>query len=125
MRYRNLLLYWLALGVVGMLAFRLPFIGFALGIGALLYFVYAIPYWLMFVVFLQQRPHSRLLFGMARSRLAIRLGVGAAVLCVGSLLLGWNILACLGAALLVYCGEIVLKDRMIGAAGAYADPVSG
>lgn len=121
MRYRNLLLYWLALGVVGMLAFRVPLIGFALGIGALLYFVYAIPYWLLFVVFFHQRPHSRLIFGMARRTFAIRLALGAAVVCIGSLLLGWKVLACLGAAVLYYCGEVELKDRMIAAARGYVD----
>ncbi len=116
MRYRNLLLYWLAIGVLGMLAFRVPFIGFALGIGALLYFVYAIPYWLLFVVFFHQRPYSGKVFGMTRRSFAIRLAIGAAVLCVGSLLLGWKVLACLGAAVLYYCGEIKLKDRMIATA---------
>lgn len=116
MRYRNLLLYWLAIGVLGMLAFRVPLAGFALGIGALLYFVYAIPYWLLFVVFFHQRPYSRMVFGMARRTFAIRLAIGAAVVCVGSLLLGWKVLACLGAAVLYYCGEIELKDRMIAAA---------
>ena len=116
MRYRNLLVYWLAIGVGGMLAFRIPLAGFALGIGALLYFLYAIPYWLLFVVFFHQRPHSPLVFGMARRSFAIRLAIGAAVACIGSLLLGWNILACLGAAVLVYCGEVELKERMIVAA---------
>lgn len=116
MQYRNLLLYWLAIGILGMLAFRLPLVGFALGIGALLYFVYAIPYWLLFVVFFHQRPYSRTVFGMARRAFAIRLAIGAAVVCVGSLLLGWKVLACLGAAVLYYCGEIELKDRMIAAA---------
>ncbi|WP_208278167.1 hypothetical protein [Massilia oculi] len=116
MRYRNLLLYWLAIGVLGMLAFRVPLAGFALGIGALLYFVYAIPYWLLFVVFFHQRPYSRMVFGMTRRTFAIRLAIGAAVVCVGSLLVGWKVLACLGAAVLYYCGEIELKDRMIAAA---------
>ena len=121
MRYRNLSLYWLAIGVLGMLAFRVPFVGFALGIGALLYFVYAIPYWLLFVVFFHQRPYSRMVFGMARRTFAIRLAVGAAVVCVGSLLLGWKVLACLGAAVLYYCGEIELKERMIAAAQGDVD----
>lgn len=121
MGYRNLLLYWLAIGVGGMLAFRLPFVGFALGIGALLYFVYAIPYWLLFVVFFHQRPHRRLVFGMTRRTFAIRLAAVAAVVCVGSLLLGWMVLACLGAAVLYYCGEVELKDRMIAAARGYVD----
>ena len=116
MRYRNLLVYWLAIAIGGMLAFRIPVVGFALGIGALLYFLYAIPYWLLFVVLFHQRPHSPLVFGMARRSFAIRLAIGAAVACIGSLLLGWNILACLGAAVLVYCGEVELKERMIVAA---------
>lgn len=116
MRYRNLLVYWLAIGVGGMLAFRIPFAGFALGIGALLYFVYAIPYWLLFVVFFHQRPYSPMVFGMARRSFAIRLALGAAAVCIGSLLLGWNVLACLGAAVLFYCGEVELKDRLIAAA---------
>ena len=116
MQYRNLLVYWLAIGIGGMLAFRIPVVGFALGIGALLYFLYAIPYWLLFVVLFHQRPHSPLVFGMARRSFAIRLAIGAAVACIGSLLLGWNILACLGAAVLVYCGEVELKARMIVAA---------
>lgn len=120
MQYRNLLLYWLAIVIAGMLAFRLPFVGFALGIGALLYFVYAIPYWLLFVVFFHQKPRGRLVFGMTRRAYAIRLGVAAAVVCIGSLLLGWKVLACLGAAVLVYCGEVELKDRMIAAAGGRA-----
>jgi len=124
-RYRNLLLYWLTIGVLGMLAFRVPFIGFALGIGALLYFVYAIAYWLLFVVFFHQRPYSRMVFGMARRTFAIRLAIGAAVVCVGSLLLGWMVLACLGAAVLYYCGEIELKDRMLSEARAYIDHPSG
>jgi len=124
-RYRNLLLYWLALGVVGMLAFRVPFVGFALGIGALLYFVYAIPYWLLFVVFFHQRSHSRLVFGMARRTFALRLGTAAAVVCIGSLLLGWKVQACLGAAVLYYCGEIEFKDRMIAAARGYIDRPPG
>jgi len=114
-------LYWLAIGVLGMLAFRVPFVGFALGIGALLYFVYAIPYWLLFVVFFHQRPYSRVVFGMARRTFAIRLALGAAVVCVGSLLLGWKVLACLGAAVLYYCGEIELKERMIAAAQGDVD----
>ncbi|AWL07096.1 hypothetical protein DIR46_23500 [Massilia oculi] len=109
-------MYWLAIGVLGMLAFRVPFIGFALGIGALLYFVYAIPYWLLFVVFFHQRPYRGKVFGMTRRSFAIRLAIGAAVVCVGSLLLGWKVLACLGAAVLYYCGEIELKDRMIATA---------
>ncbi|EKU82017.1 hypothetical protein HMPREF9710_02710 [Massilia timonae CCUG 45783] len=121
MRYRNLSLYWLAIGVLGMLAFRVPLVGFALGIGALLYFVYAIPYWLLFVVFFHQRPYSRVVFGMARRTFAIRLALGAAVVCVGSLLLGWKVLACLGAAVLYYCGEIELKERMIAAAQGDVD----
>jgi len=124
-QYRNLLLYWLAIGVAGMLAFRLPYVGFALGIGALLYFVYAIPYWLLFVVFLHQRTHARLVFGMARRSFAIRLAAAAAVVCIGSLLLGWKVLACLGAAVLVYCGEAELKDRMIAAARGYVDRIPG
>lgn len=123
MQYRNLLLYWLAIGIVGMLAFRVPLAGFALGIGALLYFVYAIPYWLLFVVFFHQRPHSRTVFGMTRRSFAIRLAIGAAVVCVGSLLLGWKVLACLGAAVLYYCGEIELKDRMLAAARGDFDRV--
>lgn len=123
MQYRNLLLYWLAIGIVGMLAFRVPLAGFALGIGALLYFVYAIPYWLLFVVFFHQRPSSRTVFGMTRRSFAIRLAIGAAVVCVGSLLLGWKVLACLGAAVLYYCGEIELKDRMIAAARGDFDRV--
>ncbi|WP_157225569.1 hypothetical protein [Massilia timonae] len=114
-------LYWLAIGVLGMLAFRVPLVGFALGIGALLYFVYAIPYWLLFVVFFHQRPYSRVVFGMARRTFAIRLALGAAVVCVGSLLLGWKVLACLGAAVLYYCGEIELKERMIAAAQGDVD----
>lgn len=122
MRYRKLLVYWMAIGVGGMLAFRIPFAGFALGIGALLYFVYAIPYWLLFVVFFHQRPHDPLVFGMARRAFAIRLALGAAVVCIGSLLLGWNILACLGAAVLFYCGDVELKERMIAAARARPDP---
>lgn len=117
MQYRNLLLYWLAIGIGGMLAFRLPFVGFALGIGALLYFVYAIPYWLLFVVFFHQRPHRRLVLGMAHRTFAIRLAAAAAVVCIGSLLLGWMVMACLGAAVLFYCGEVELKDRMIAAVG--------
>lgn len=124
MRYRNLLLYWLAMGVLGMLAFRVPLVGFALGIGALLYFVYAIAYWMLFVVFFHQRPYSRMVFGITRRTFATRLAIGAAVVCVGSLLLGWKVLACLGAAVLYYCGEIEVKDRMIAAARAYADPAS-
>jgi len=118
-QYRNLLLYWLTIGILGMLAFRVPLAGFALGIGALLYFVYAIPYWLLFVVFFHQRSHSRLVFGRTRRTFAIRLAAGAAVVCIGSLLLEWKVLACLGAAVLYYCGEIELKDRMIAAARAY------
>ena len=77
MQYRNLVLYWLALGLCGMLAFLVPGVGFALGIGALLYFVYAIPYWLMFVVVLHARPRSRTVFGMTRRTFAIRLAIGA------------------------------------------------
>ncbi|MDY0960792.1 MULTISPECIES: hypothetical protein [Massilia] len=118
-------MYWLTIGVLGMLAFRVPFIGFALGIGALLYFVYAIPYWLLFVVFFHQRPYSRMVFGMTRRTFAIRLAIGAAVVCVGSLLLGWMVLACLGAAVLYYCGETELKDRMLSEARAYVDHPSG
>ena len=118
MQYRNLLWFWLALGVGGMLAFRIPFVGFALGIGALLYFVYAVPYWLLFVVFFHQRPYTRQVFGMARRAFNARLALGAAVVCIGCLLLGWKVLACLGAAVLYYCGESELKDRMIVAAHA-------
>jgi hypothetical protein len=114
-QYRNLMLYWLALGLGGLLAFRVPGVGFALGIGALLYFVYAIGYWLMFVVFLHTRPRSRFVFGM------IRLAIGAAVVCIGSLLLGWKVLACIAAALLCYCGESIFKDRMLTAARGYTD----
>lgn len=121
MQYRNLLLYWLAVGVGGMLSFRVPVAGFALGIGALLYFVYAIAYWLLFVVFFHQRPHSRLVLGMPRRTFATRLALGAAIACIGSLLLEWKVLACLGAAVLFYCGEIALKDRMIAAARGYID----
>jgi hypothetical protein len=120
-QYRNLMLYWLALGLGGMLAFLVPGIGFAIGIGALLYFVYAIPYWLMFVVFLHARPRSRLVFGMTRRTFAIRLAIGAAVVCVGSLLLGWKVLACIAAAVLCYCGEIVLKDWMVLTARGYVE----
>lgn len=112
MRYRNLGLYWLALALGGMIAFRIPGIGFALGIGALLYFVYAVPYWLLFVVFFARRPYRRLLFGMHPRTFALRLAVGAAVVGGASLLLGWKVLACLAAAVLAYCGECVLKDRM-------------
>ena len=119
MRYRNLLLYWLTVGVLGMLAFRVPLAGFALGIGALLYFVYVIPYWLLFVVFFHQRPHSRLVFGMTRRTFAIRLALGAAAVCIGSLLLEWKVMACLAAAVLYYFGEIEFKDRMLAAARAY------
>ncbi|MEG0042758.1 MAG: hypothetical protein RR983_17270 [Massilia sp.] len=121
MQYRNLMLYWLALGLGGLLAFRVPGVGFALGIGALLYFVYAIGYWLMFVVFLHTRPRSRFVFGMTRRTFAIRLAIGAAVVCIGSLLLGWKVLACIAAALLCYCGESVFKDRMLTAARGYTD----
>ena len=124
MQYRNLSLYWLALGVGGMLAFLVPGVGFALGIGALLYFVYAIPYWLMFVVFLHTRARSRLVFGMTRRRFAIRLAIGAAVVGVGSLLLGWKGLACIAAAVLCYCGEIALKDAMVSTARGYLDDAS-
>ena len=120
MQYRNLVLYWLALGLCGMLAFLVPGVGFALGIGALLYFVYAIPYWLMFVVFLHARPRSRMVFGMTRRTFAVRLAIGATVVCIGSLLLGWKVLACVAAAVLCYCGEIALKDWMILTARGYA-----
>lgn len=116
MRFRNLVLYWLAVTVGGMLAFMLPGVGFALGIGALLYFVYAIPYWLLFAVVFQHRPQGRQVLGMATRTFAIRLAIGATVVCIGSLLLGWKVLACLGAAVLVYCGELEVKDRMIAAA---------
>jgi hypothetical protein len=120
-RYRNLLFYWLALALAGMLAFRVPVVGFALGIGALLYFLYAIPTWLHFVIFFKERPRTRLVFGMTRRSFAIRLAIAAAVLCAASLLLGWKVLACIGAAVLFYCGETAIKDRMIAAAGGYAD----
>lgn len=121
MQYRNLMLYWLALGLGGMLAFLVPGIGFALGIGALLYFVYAIPYWLMFVVVLHARPRSRLVFGMTRRTFAIRLAIGAALVFVASLLLGWKVLACMAAALLCWCGEIAIKDWMILTARGYRE----
>ena len=50
-----------------------------------------------------------------------RLAIGASVVCIGSLLLGWKVLACIAAALLCYCGESVFKDRMITAARGYTD----
>ena len=121
MQYRNLMLYWLALGLGGMLAFLVPGVGFALGIGALLYFVYAIPYWLMFVVFLHTRPRSRFVFGMSRRTFAIRLAIGAAVVCIGSLLLGWKVLACIAAALLAFCGESLIKDWMLLTVRGYVE----
>jgi len=120
-QYRNLLLYWLALAVIGMAAFIVPVAGFAFAIGALLYFLYAIGYWLLFVVSLHAQPRSRLVFGMTRRTFAIRLAISAGVVFVGSLLLGWKVLACLAAAVLYYCGESVIKDRMIAAGGGYVD----
>lgn len=121
MQYRNLLMYWLALSVIGMTAFILPVVGFAFAIGALLYLLYAIGYWLLFVVSLHARPRSRLVFGMTHRTFAIRLAIGVGVVFVGSLLLGWKVLACFAAAVLYYCGEMVIKDRMITAAGGYRD----
>jgi len=124
-QYRNLLVYWLALAVIGMSAFIVPVVGFAFAIGALLYFLYAIGYWLLFAVSLHARPRSRLAFGMARRTFALRLAIGAGVVFAGSLLIGWKVLACLAAALLYYCGESVIKDRMIAAAGGYSDGYLG
>jgi len=118
-RFRNLFLYWLAVALGGMLAFMVPVVGFPFGIGSLLYFLYAVPYWLLFVVVFQHRPQRRTVFGLEQRRFLIILASSAAVLYGGSLLLGWKGLACVGAALLFYCGEFVLKTRMIAAAGRY------
>ena len=121
MRFRNLFLYWLAVGLGGMLAFAVPGVGFAFGIGALLYFVYAIAYWLLFMVSLQHKPQRRTVFGVEQRRFVVGLAAGAGVLCLASLLLGWRGFACIGAALLFYCGELELKTRMLAAAGRYDD----
>jgi len=118
-RFRHLFLYWLAIALGGMLAFNVPLIGFAFGIGALLYFVYAVPYWLLFMVFFQHQPQRRTVFGMAQRRFVTILAALAGVLCIGSLLLGWKGMACIGAALLLFCGETELKLRMLAAAGRY------
>lgn len=119
MRFRNLFLYWLAVALGGMLAFMVPVVGFPFGIGALLYFVYAVPYWLLFMVVFQHRPQRRSVFGVDNRRFVLIVAAVAFVVYGASLLLGWKGMACIGAALLYWCGEFELKTRMLAGAGRY------
>jgi len=115
--YRSLFLYWLAIAIGGALAFMAPLVGFPFGIGMLLYFVYAIPYWLWFALFFRRRERKFTLFGLSgrQFNLAVAgLGLALVVLC---LLLGWKVLACFGALIVYLGGELEVKDRII-AAGA-------
>lgn len=118
MFYRNLFLYWLGLAVGGALAFMVPVVGFPFGIGALLYFVYAIPYWLWFALFFRGRERKWTAFGLPPRRFnGAVAGLGLALLVV-ALLLGWKVLACCAAVLVYIGGEMEIKDRMIAASGS-------
>lgn len=117
--YRSLFMYWLAIAVGGALAFMVPLAGFPFGIGMLLYFVYAIPYWLWFALFFRRRERKFTPFNLTGRQFNLAVaGVGMAlvVLC---LLLGWKVLACFGAVMVYVGGELEIKDRIIavGAGG--------
>jgi hypothetical protein len=115
--YRSLFLYWLAIAFGGALAFMVPVVGFPFGIGMLLYFVYAIPYWLWFALFFRRRERKFTLFSLNGHQFNLAVaGLGLALLAL-FLLLGWKVLACFGAVMVYVGGELEIKDRII-AAGA-------
>ena len=118
--YRSLFLYWLCIAVGGALAFMVPVVGFPFGIGMLLYFVYAIPYWLWFALFFRRRERKFTAFNLTGRQFNLAVaGLGLALLVV-FLLLGWKVLACFCAVLVYVGGEMEIKDRII-AAGAGSD----
>lgn len=117
MRYQVLLWYWLAVAAAAVLAFSVPYAGFVIGIGALLYFLYAIGFWLARFVFFPNavpRTHVR---GMARLRFFRLLAGATLALTVLFLLFEWRVLACLGGALLLVCGEQIVLERARRAPG--------
>lgn len=114
MRYRHLLWYWLAVALVAMLSFAVPGVGFVIGIGALLYFLQAIGYWLAYVISGKPRPAAPTLFGRPRQRVLHALVVAALLLTGLCLLLDWRFAACFGGALIIACGEHLLVPRGAG-----------
>lgn len=115
--YRSLFLYWLGIAVGGALAFMVPVVGFPFGIGMLLYFVYAIPYWLWFALFFRRRERKFTAFNLSGRQFNLAVAGAGLALLVLSLLLGWKVLACFSAVLVYVGGEMEIKDRII-AAGA-------
>lgn len=118
--YRSLFLYWLGIAVGGALAFMVPVVGFPFGIGMLLYFVYAIPYWLWFALFFRRRERKFTAFNLTGRQFNLAVAALGLALLVVFLLLGWKVLACFSAVLVYVGGEMEIKDRII-AAGAGSD----
>lgn len=114
MRYRDLMWYWLAVALVAMLSFAVPGVGFVIGIGALLYFLQAIGYWLTYLLAARRRPASPTLFGQPRRRFLLGLAAVALVLTILCLLLGWRVAACFGGAVIIACGEHLWVPRGAG-----------
>jgi len=113
--YRILFMYWLAVLIAGALAFTVPVVGFPFGIGALLYFVYAIPYWLWFALFFQSRARKFTAFRLSGRHHNLLVAGGGLALSGLFLLLGWKVLACFGAVMVYVGGELEIKDRIIAA----------
>jgi len=112
MRYKWLLLYWLAVAAVGAASFFIPVAGWAFAVGAFAYLVATIPGWLLMGGFFAHMEQRDTTFGIDNRRFA-GLMAGCAVLASGiGLASGLHFLGWGGASLLYLSGEWVLMDRL-------------
>jgi len=112
MRTKWLLLYWLAVAVTGAIAFLIPAVGWAFGVGAFAYLVAAIPGWLLLSGFFAHLEQPGTTFGIDNRRFAQLLAGLALLACGAGLASGVHVLAWGGAGLLYAAGEWALIDRM-------------
>lgn len=113
MRYKWLLLYWLAVAAFGAASFFIPVAGWAFAAGAFAYLVAAIPGWLLMGGLFAHMEQRDTTFGIDNRRFAA-LMAGCAVLASGiGLASGLHFLAWGGASLLYLSGEWVVMDRLL------------
>ena len=112
MRYKWLLMYWLAAAVSGAAAFFIPVAGWALGAGAFTYLTWTIPGWLLTGGLYAGMEQRNTVFGIDNMRFT-QLLAGAAVLgCGAGLAFCVHPLAWGGASLLYLSGEWLVIDRL-------------
>ena len=112
MRIKWLLLYWLAVGATGAIAFLVPHVGWAFGVGAFAYLAAAIPGWLLMGGFFACMENRNTTFGIDNRRFAQLLGGAGALACGAGLLSGVHVLAWGGAGLVYLGGEWLVVDRV-------------